>query len=160
MSGRAGPAPARVRELAEQGLGRNACARELGCSRRQIDKLAREAGVDWTRTATEAATAARMADVRAALADDFSEIADRSAERLLDALDADELDANVLRALANVAGTSVDRLTALADRIDTEQDSPDNLLDQLRRGIDSWHAGLSDDDQTNQDTDAVGGTHA
>lgn len=92
-----------------------------------------------------------MADRRAELADDFSQIADRSAERLLDALDADDLDANVLRALANVAGTSVDRLAALADRIDTEHDSPDTLLDQLRRGIDSWAAGLAD--QTEESTE-------
>lgn len=145
MTGRAGPA--RVRELSEQGLGRNACARELGVSRRQVDKLAREAGIDWSRASTAAATQARMIDRRAELADDFSQIADRSAERLLDALDRDDLDPNVLRALANVAGLSVDKLVALADRLDTEQDSPDNLLDQLRRGIDSWHAGLADQDQ-------------
>lgn len=154
MSGeRAGPT--RVRELAEQGLGRNACALELGVSRRQIDAWAKAAGITWVRSSTEAATRARMADRRATLAEDFSAISDRAAERLLDALDRDEIDHNVIRALANVAGMSVDKLVALADRIDTEQDSPDNLLDQLRRGIDSWNAGLADD-QTNQD--AVGGT--
>lgn len=154
MTGRAGPVPARVRELAEQGLGRNACALELGVSRRQIDKLAREAGVDWSRASTAAATQARMIDRRAELAEDFSAISDRAAERLLEALDEDELDPHILRALANVAGTSTDKLAALADRIDTEQDSPDNLLDHLRRGIDSWHAGLTDQDQD----DAIGGT--
>lgn len=94
-----------------------------------------------------------MADVRASLADDFSQIADGAAERLLDALDADEIDHNVIRALANVAGLSVDKLTALADRIDADEGRGDTLLDQLRRGIDSWHAGLTDQDQD----DAIGG---
>lgn len=151
--------PEEVARLAREGMGRNAVAQHLGVSRRAVDDAARAAGVSWVRSSTEAATRARMADVRASLADDFSQIADGAAERLLDALDADEIDHNVIRALANVAGTSVDKLTALADRLDAEQDSPDNLLDQLRRGIDSWHAGLSDqDDQTT--TDAVGGNHA
>lgn len=149
--------PEEVARLAADGLGRNAVARHLGVSRRAVDDAAQAAGITWVRTATEAATRARVADVRASLADDFSQIADGAAERLLDALDRDEIDPHVIRALANVAGMSVDKLVALADRIDTEQDSPDNLLDQLRRGIDSWHAGLADqDDQTN--TDAVGGT--
>ena len=158
MSGRrAGPAPARVRELAEQGYGRNACARELGVSRRQVDTWAREAGVSWVRSSTEAATKARMADRRAELADDFSAISDRAAERLLDALDRDEIDPRVLQALANVAGLSVDKLTALADRIDADEDRGDSLLDQLRRGIDSWAAGLAEqdhdqDDQTTTET--------
>lgn len=146
MSGRAGPA--RVRELAEQGLGRNACARELGVSRRQIDTWAREAGVSWVRSSTEAATRARMADRRAELLDDFSEISDRAAERLLNALDRDEIDPRALQALAQVAGLSVDKLTALADRIDADDAHPDSLLDQLRAGIDNWHQGL-----TEQNTD-------
>lgn len=146
--------PEEVARLAREGMGRNAVARTLGVSRRAVDEAAKTAGVSWVRTSTEAATRARMADRRAELADDFSQIADGAAERLLDALDRDEIDPHVIRALANVAGMSVDKLTALADRIDTEQDSPDNLLDQLRRGIDSWNAGLTD--QTDQD--AVGGT--
>lgn len=148
--GRAGPAPARVKELAEQGYGRNACARELGVSRRQIDAWAREAGVDWSRAGTAAATRARMIDRRAELAEDFSDIADRAAERLLQALDADEIDHHVIRALINAAGTSADKLAALADRIDAAEDRGDSLLDQLRAGIDSWAAGLSD--QTDQNT--------
>lgn len=138
MTGRAGPAPARVKELAEQGYGRNACARELGVSRRAVDQAAREAGIDWSRTATEAATRARMADVRAALADDFADISDRAAERLLEALDADELDANVLRALANVAGTSTDKLAALSDRLATDDGTGDSVLDRLAAGFQSW----------------------
>lgn len=136
--GRTGPAPARVRELAEQGLGRNACARALGCSRRQIDTWAREAGIDWSRAGTAAATQARMIDRRAELADDFSAIADRSAERLLQALDADEIDPNVIRALVNAAGTSTDKLAALADRLEARDDTGDSVLDRLAAGFQSW----------------------
>lgn len=160
MSGRAGPA--RVRELAEQGYGRNACARELGVSRRQVDTWAREAGVDWSRAGTAAATKARMIDRRAELADDFSQIADGAAERLLQALDADEIDPHVLRALANVAGLSVDKLTALADRLDADEDRGDSLLDRLASGFSEWAEHVANADQNTSTTtdDAVGGTNA
>lgn len=139
--------PEEVARLAREGMGRNAAARHLNVSRRAVDEAARAAGVSWVRSSTEAATRARMADRRAELAEDFSEISDRAAERLLDALDADDLDPHVLRALANVAGLSVDKLAVLADRIDADEDRGDSLLDQLRRGIDSWAAALTD--QTN-----------
>lgn len=149
--------PEEVARLASEGMGRNACARHLGVSRRAVDTAAQAAGITWVRSSTEAATKARVADVRASLAADFADIADGAAERLLDALDRDEIDPHVLRALANVAGISTDKLTTLADRLDADEDRGDTLLDQLRRGIDSWHAGLADQtDQTDQD--AVGGT--
>ena len=156
MSGeRAGPTPARVRELAEQGYGRNACARELGVSRRQLDTWAREAGVSWVRSSTEAATKARMADVRASLADDFSQIADGAAERLLAALDADDLDPHVLRALVSVAGTATDKLAALADRLTADDGTGDSVLDKLAAGFQSWAAHVEHLDH-NQTTDDVG----
>ena len=98
-----------------------------------------------------------MADVRASLAADFADIADGAAERLLDALDRDELDPHVIRALANVAGLSVDKLAALADRLDADENSPESLLDTMRAGFANWHAalkaGLDDQDQTNTITD-------
>lgn len=150
MTGRAGPTPARVRELAEQGYGRNACARELGVSRRAIDQAAREAGVEWSRAATEAATRARMSDVRAALADDFADISDRAAERLLDALDRDDLDPHVLRALANVAGLSVDKLAALADRLDVDDATGDSLIAQMG----AWFAAAAHNRTDHTNTDA------
>lgn len=154
MTGRAGPTPARVRELAEQGFGRNACALELGVSRRQIDTWAREAGVDWSRASTAAATKARMIDRRAELAEDFSAIADRSAERLLQALDADEIDHNVIRALINAAGTSADKLAALADRLDARDDHGDSVLDRLATGFAEWaeHVANTDDQTTTTST--------
>lgn len=158
MSGCAGPT--RVKELSEQGLGRNACARELGVSRRQIDTWAREAGVDWSRAGTAAATKARMIDRRAELAEDFGAIADRSAERLLQALDEDEIDHNVIRALVNAAGTSADKLTALADRLDATEDRGDSLLDRLATGFSEWAEHVANTDQNTSTTtdDAQGGT--
>lgn len=146
--------PEKVAQLAREGMGRNAVARHLDVSRRAVDEAARAAGVTWVRTATEAATRARVADVRASLAADFADISDRAAERLLEALDRDELDPHTLRALANVAGVSVDRLTALADRIDHDETTANSLLDQLRGGFDSWAAALAHhdyDDHTNTD---------
>ena len=161
MKGRAGPPrkvdPEQVAQLAADGLGRNAIARTLGASRRAVDEAAKAAGVTWDRSATAAATAARMADVRAELADTFATTADLAGDRLIDALKADQLDPGTLRALATVAGISADKLIALGDRLTATEDRGDSLLDQLRRGIDSWAAGLADQDQTNNNTDdAIG----
>ena len=151
--------PEEVARLAAEGMGRNATARTLGVSRRAVDDAARAAGVSWVRSSTEAATRARMADRRAELLDDFSQISDRAAERLLQALDRDEIDPRVLQALAQVAGTATDKLDRLADRLTADDGTGDSLLDRLAAGIDSWAAGLAEqDDQTNQD--AVGGNHA
>lgn len=149
--------PEEVARLAADGMGRNAVARHLGVSRRAVDDAARAAGVSWVRSSTEAATRARMADRRAELAEDFSEISDRAAERLLDALDRDEIDPHVLRALANVAGMSVDRLTALADRIDATEDRGDSLLDRLAAGFSEWAEHVANADQnTSTTTDDIG----
>ena len=156
MSGRrAGPTratPDMVAQLAAEGHGRNSCARELGLSRRQVDRLAREAGIKWERAATEAATRARMIDRRAELAEDFSEISDKAAERLLDALDADDLDPRVLQALAQVAGAATDKLTALADRLTADDGTGDSVLDKLAAGFQSWAAHVEQLDHIQHDT--------
>ena len=81
-----------------------------------------------------------MADRRAELADDFSQIADGAAERLLQALDADEIDPRVLQALAQVAGTATDKLDRLADRLTADDGTGDSLLDRLAAGFQSWAA--------------------
>ncbi|WP_230929535.1 hypothetical protein [Dietzia aurantiaca] len=99
-----------------------------------------------------------MIDRRAELAEDFSDIADRAAERLLQALDADEIDHNVIRALVNAAGTSADKLSTLADRLDADENSPESLLDTMRAGFNNWHAALKAglDDQGQTTTDDIG----
>lgn len=130
--------PNTVAKLAAEGLGRNAVARHLGVSRRAVDGAARIAGVTWDRQATSAATAARMSDVRADLADTFADAADLAGERLLEALREDELDTQVLRALATVAGISADKLLALGDRLEPSDDHGDSLLERLSAGVDEW----------------------
>jgi hypothetical protein len=55
----------RVRELHAQGLTRNAIAIEIGRSAGTVTKLARELGLSFDRAATQAATAAKVADARA-----------------------------------------------------------------------------------------------
>lgn len=157
MSGRrAGPArkvdPATVAQLAADGHGRNSAARTLGVSRRAVDEAARAAGVTWDRTATAAATAARLADVRAELADTFATTADLAGDRLIEELRRDQLNAGTLRALATVCGISTDKLVILGDRVSATDGTGDSLLDQLRSGIDSWAAGLADQDQTEEST--------
>lgn len=142
--------PEEVARLAREGMGRNQVARTLGVSRRAVDEAARAAGVSWVRTSTDAATKARVADVRASLADDFSQISDRAAERLLDALDRDELDPHVLRALANVAGLSVDKLAALADRLDVDDATGDSLIAQMG----AWFAAAAHNRTDHTNTDA------
>lgn len=142
MSGRAGPPrkvdPEQVAQLAADGMGRNAVARRLGVSRRAVDEAAKTAGVTWDRSATAAATAARLADVRADLADTFATTADLAGDRLIEALRADQLDPGTLRALATVAGISTDKLVILGDRLTATDDHGDSLLDRLAAGFASW----------------------
>ena len=154
--------PEIVAQLAADGMGRNAVARTLGVSRRAVDTAAKAAGITWVRSSTEAATKARMADRRAELLDDFSEISDKAAERLLDALDADEIDPRVLQALAQVAGAATDKLTTLADRLTATDDHGDSLLDRLAAGFSEWaeHVANADDQiTTTSTTDPEGTSH-
>lgn len=164
MTGRTGPPrkadPETVARLAADGLGRNAVARELGVSRRAVDEAARAAGITWDRTATAQATAARLADVRAELTDSFTEAADLATGRLIEALHADELDPAVLRALGTVAGISTDKVVLLGDRVSATDERGDSLLDQLRSGIDSWAAGLAEQDQDQDDQTTTETTEA
>lgn len=153
MKGRAGPPrkadPEQVAQLAADGLGRNAISRRLGVSRRAVDEAARAAGVTWDRTATAAATAARMADVRAELADTFATTADLAGDRLIEELRRDQLDAGTLRALATVCGISTDKLVILGDRLTATDGTGDSLLDRLATGFSEWaeHVANTDDHQ-------------
>ncbi|MFF5972228.1 helix-turn-helix domain-containing protein [Streptomyces sp. NPDC012769] len=75
----------RIRELHAQGLGRNAIARELGRGTRTISVEAAAMNLVFDRAATEAATAARKADLaekRAILADALADDALRLTEQL------------------------------------------------------------------------------
>ncbi|MGX1857357.1 hypothetical protein ACWIFB_07965 [Dietzia sp. NPDC055340] len=157
MTGRAGPArkvdPEQVAQLAADGLGRNAISRRLGVSRRAVDEAARQAGITWDRSATAAATAARLADVRAELTDSFTEAADLATGRLIEELHQDQLDAGTLRALATVAGISADKLIVLGDRLTATDDHGDSLLDRLATGFSEWAEHVANADQTSTITD-------
>lgn len=159
MTGRTGPTekvdPDTVAQLAADGLGRNAVARTLNVSRRAVDEAARAAGVTWVRTGTAAATAARLTDARADLADTFATTADLAGDRLIEALRADDLDPQILRALATVAGISADKLIALGDRVDTGDDRGDSLLDTLATGFASWAEALANEPNTDHPTEGT-----
>lgn len=145
--------PEQVAQLAAEGLGRNAISRRLGVSRRAVDEAARAAGVTWDRSATAAATAARLADVRAELTDSFTEAADLATGRLIEELHQDQIDAGTLRALATVAGISADKLIVLGDRVSASDGTGDSLLDRLAAGFQSWAAHVEQLDH-HQTTDA------
>ena len=72
---------ARVLELHGRGFSRNAIAADLGRSHDLVDRLAREQGLTFDRTMTEAATRARKADLAARRAD-LSALLLEDAERL------------------------------------------------------------------------------
>ena len=56
---------AQVQELADNGVGRNGISDQLGISRYRVDKVAKELGITFDRSATRAATAAKVADAQA-----------------------------------------------------------------------------------------------
>nr|WP_302475382.1 helix-turn-helix domain-containing protein [Nocardiopsis sp. HUAS JQ3] len=76
---------ARARELHAQGWKRNAIARELGMSGSTVSGIIHAAGKSFDRTATEAATEARVADTAATRAELAERRARLSAELLGDA---------------------------------------------------------------------------
>lgn len=75
----------RVRELHAQGLTRNAIAREIGRAQSTVSAIAKDLGLDFDRSRTEAGTKARQADAtarRAQLALDLLADAERLRARL------------------------------------------------------------------------------
>lgn len=66
----------RVRELHGQGLGRNEIAAQLGRSAATVTKIAKALGLTFDRRATQAATAAKVADARARRAQLMHELLD------------------------------------------------------------------------------------
>lgn len=75
----------RVRQLHAAGLARNDIAREIGRSPSTVTKLARELGLAFDRTATAAATHAKVLDAkakRAALMNDYLDDAQRLRQQL------------------------------------------------------------------------------
>lgn len=100
--------PETVRRLSEQGHGRNEIARKLNVNVYQVHKAAREAGVTFDRSATKAATAARVADAQAErieLAEQFRQVGRTILTKVLDSNPGD-LDPAALRDLLWSAGSA------------------------------------------------------
>lgn len=80
------PDPHEVRQCHAAGMSRNRTATVLGCSTRQVDRVARELGLSWSSHATAEAVAARKQQAeleRLDLADKWRELALDSVERAL-----------------------------------------------------------------------------
>lgn len=76
-----------LRELHEQGLGRNAIARRLNTTHYQVDKAAKKAGITFDRSAILDATEARNADAlidRVDLAEKFRHVAHVCLDKVLE----------------------------------------------------------------------------
>ena len=125
-----------VARLAGEGVGRNQIAVQLDVAQSTVSKAARHAGVDLD-AAPAAATAgrARQAEhARLELAGLAHQIAMSAGNKLLTAIDRDDLDA--VRPLAIGFGIAADKEIALARHLpDSDDSTGDNLLDQLRAGF-------------------------
>lgn len=100
--------PAKVKELVEQGHGRNEIARRLKTNVYQVNKAAHAAGVTFDRSATKAATAARLADAqaeRSELADQFRQVSQTILNVVLNS-DPGDLTPDALRDLLWSAGSA------------------------------------------------------
>lgn len=100
--------PEKVAELVAQGHGRNQIARLLEVPVYRVNKAAHAAGVKFDRSATKAATAARMADAqaeRAELADKFRQVSQTILNVVLNS-DPGDLAPDALRDLLWSAGSA------------------------------------------------------
>lgn len=101
--------PETVKQLAESGLGRNQIAAQLQVTTYRVDKAAQAAGVTFDRSTTRKAVQARSVDAqaaRAALSEQFQEVARLTLDRALETLTANDLDPVELRELVWVAGSA------------------------------------------------------
>jgi hypothetical protein len=144
-----------VRRLHAEGKGRNEIATRMGRSTRFVSVLAAELGLSFDRTATEAATAARMADLaekRAILAEALTDDALYLTEQLWQptvvynfggkdntyaSRKVDEPPADAKRALMTAAGQAIDRSLRLAPPKDDDRSGEvgsllTSLFDKLR----------------------------
>jgi hypothetical protein len=70
----------KIRALHGKGLGRNAIAREVGCSLSTVTMVCRAAGLTFDRSATKVAVEARQVDLRAARQEVLTELYDIARE--------------------------------------------------------------------------------
>lgn len=119
------PIDGEVQRLADAGQGRNAIARELGVTRRNVDDAADRLGITWDRSRTIKATQARLADTQAELSEVLSDVAAEASRRLRQEIAKAEPDHHLIRSLSFAAGMGADRVAHLADRVGTAV-GPDN----------------------------------
>lgn len=146
---------AQVAEAHGRGLGRNAIAREVGCSSATVTKIAREAGLSFDRSETELATRARLIDLaehRAVLARSFQ----LRAQELLEAMEGavvignfggrdntwnetllDEPTIEGKKALVTAAATAARAASELvrADLASTSTAEATGMVDALEKGL-------------------------
>ena len=92
-----------VRELYDQGRGRNAIAKELGVTTYQVDRACQELGITWEGSVPAMAVrvrSQRAANERAGVADKFRQLAHRELDK---ALNAEEPDADVRHHVTSAA---------------------------------------------------------
>ncbi|MFD3638213.1 hypothetical protein [Streptomyces griseus] len=121
-----------LRELHAEGKGRNVIAREMGIATGCVSRTAEHLGLTFDRTAIQAATVARLADLaerRSVIALKFTDVAEDSLDRIYQPTTVyafggstntyaehtfDEAPAVERRALVAAAGTATDRSLKLA----------------------------------------------
>lgn len=155
---------ARMAELADRGLSRNAMAREIGCSPSTISKHAQALGLSFDRTATAAATAAKTVDLatrRTALVEKMMLVAEEGIDEIrrgrVDVVQITPtgkivkttrgVDHADRRNALTSAGIAVDKATKLLDR-DSGVESASSTLDLIEKGILAAARAMGDGEQT------------
>lgn len=155
---------ARISEMHAEGIARNEIARRLGLAPSTVGAHAQALGLKWDRSATAAATAAKLTDLgarRAALVDRMMKLA----EDTLDEIEGGELEqvaitqqGKVVRTTrkpdmtdrrngVTISGIAVDKATKLLDR-DSGLESAESTLDALEKVVGAAARALVDGEQT------------
>lgn len=147
-----------IRRLHAEGCGRNEIARRIGRGPRSVSEFAARMGLTFDRTATEAATKARMADLaerRAILAEALHSDAERLTEQLWQPAivfniggkdntftkeDVDEPPADAKKNLMAAAGMAIDRsLRLVPPTDDSGEGAARGLIGDLITGLTAVH---------------------
>lgn len=143
----------RAKALFDQGMSRNAIARELDLDPATITRWAKRAGVEFDRSETEAATKAHTIDLAAGRIR-LAEKMLAASEDMLDRIDdeyvvynfggkdntfeqrtLDSAPVEVRRNVITTAGITFDKLTRIVERSDTGLEQAVGVLDTLAEGF-------------------------
>lgn len=155
----------RLRELHEEGLGRNAISREMGITNSVVSRTAKYLGLTFDRTKMRAVTAARVADLaerRSLLAVQFHDVAEESLDRIYEDTVVysfggkentyeehtfGEAPASERRALVLAAGAATDRSLKLAPPEETSNlDGAKSMLGSLGAALLTFSRDLDEQD--------------